>query len=527
MTMRCLLVTIVGGLFASWFAPAMAQPSGQALLDSKCGSCHTRTDAGLERIKDSRRTPEGWDMTIVRMMIVHGVKVNGEERAALVKHLADNHGLAPQEAQDRRYLMERRTNMVEDQPDETLGAMCARCHSYGRFALQRRTEEDWLKLSHFHMGQYPTIEYQAMARDRNWWEIAKDDVPPLLASHYPLDSQAWTDWQTKQPVDLSGQWRLSGHQPGHGSYHGTMQIDKTGDDTYSLVTSMEYASGNNVNASGNAIVYTGYEFRASVNMDGASVRHVLALSEDGNGLTGRWFYEDNDAIGGELTAVRNQGAARVLSVHPGHLQAGETAIVAIHGTGLSGDVDLGGGIDVVETLSATADTVVVNASANEDIDVGPRDVTIGDTTLAAGLVIYDRVDSIQVEPASAIARVGGDGPLAAVPAQFDAVAFHNGSDGAPGTEDDIRIGVFPAQWSIDNSNEVAAALEDTRFAGTIDADKGIFMPANAGPNPKRPFSTNNAGDIMVKAMVNHGGEQLEGTAHLIVTVQRWVDPPLR
>ena len=54
-------------------------------------------------------------------------------------------------------------------------------------------------------------------------------------------------------------------------------------------------------------------------------------------------------------------------------------------------------------------------------------------------------------------------------------------------------------------------------------EDGIFMPAEAGPNPERPFQTNNAGDLTVT------GTALgkTATAHLIVTVQRWIDPPIR
>ena len=44
--------------------------------------------------------------------------------------------------------------------------LCARCHSYARVALQRRDAAEWLKLVHFHLGQYPTTEYQAGGRDR-------------------------------------------------------------------------------------------------------------------------------------------------------------------------------------------------------------------------------------------------------------------------------------------------------------------------------------------------------------------------
>ncbi len=57
----------------------------------------------------------------------------------------------------------------------------------------------------------------------------------------------------------------------------------------------------------------------------------------------------------------------------------------------------------------------------------------------------------------------------------------------------------------------------------MDPDTGIFMPGLAGPNPERKFTTNNAGELSVHART--AGKEGEGM--LIVTVQRYVDPPIR
>lgn len=508
---------------------AIAQDSaGAKLLESKCSACHARVEGGLQRIKDSRRTPEGWDMNLVRMMVVHGIKMTGEERAAMVKYLSDNYGLAPEETDGLRYILERRSNMVEPQPDDTLAAMCARCHSYARFALQRRTRDEWLKLMHFHLGQFPTAEYQAMARDRNWWEITSTEMPDVLAKYYPLETDAWTAWQSMTPADPSGEWRIAGHQPGLGGYHGTMTVTTDGDDQYAVKLDIRYQGGDSVSGSGRAIVYTGYEWRASIDIGGRTVLQVAALDKDAANLSGRWFYEDNDVIGADLAAVKSGSGSKIMAVQPGYLKVGQSAEISVHGTGLSGDMSLGDGVEIVEVKSADASTVVVTAMAAADAAVGARSVKVGDSEADGALTIYNAVDSVAVEPAQAIARVGDTGgPLAPVPAQFDAVAYLNGPDGAAGTDDDIRIGVMPARWSVANNGEVAAQMQDTSFSGSIDAASGLFMPAGAGPNPDRTFSTNNAGDLMVNASVMDDGKAVEGSAHLIVTVQRWNDPPIR
>ncbi|MCX7644603.1 MAG: quinohemoprotein amine dehydrogenase subunit alpha, partial [Rhodobacteraceae bacterium] len=190
--------------------------------------------------------------------------------------------------------------------------------------------------------------------------------------------------------------------------------------------------------------------------------------------------------------------------------------VQVVGTGLEGLAAEG-----AELAGAT-----VNASGAAATLTAQGD---GVVTLSAGgasgrVAVYSAVDRVTVEPAFAIARVGGGSDIGpdAVPIDFAAVGWWNGPDGQPGTDDDIRVGEVPATWTTGNHNEVAAAMEDARFAGAID-ETGLFTPAVAGPNPERPFSTNNAGDLKISA------EALgrTGEAQLIVTVQRFIDPPIR
>lgn len=508
--------------------PAATAASPEELLEIKCSACHAKTGDGLERIKDSRRTPEGWDMTLVRMALIHDVSYGEGERAALVKHLADTRGLAPAETAPWRYILERQPGVVEQPENDTIAGMCARCHSYARVALQRRTEQDWLKLSHFHLGQFPTTEYQAGGRDRNWWEIAANDMPPLLAEHYPLETEDWADWKAREDPDLSGQWRIAGHAAGKGPYEGTMRVTARADkeDLYDIDMSVNYADGASSSGSGSAILYTGYEWRGRVEIGGPTIHQVFAVDADGDSMSGRWFDESNDVDGGRLQAVRAGPA--IVAVIPEHLRAGETGEIVIHGVDLDGEVDLGPGVEVLETVSSTADRITVRAAAGADASVGRRDVAVGEAQAPGGLTVYQAVDSVRVEPASTIARVGGGGgPLERVPAQFDAIAYANGPDGEAGTDDDVRIGWWPAKWSVEPATEVAARQEDTRHAGAMNAESGLFIPARAGLNPVRPYRTNNVGDLTVRAMVEDNGSEVSGTAHLVVTVQRWNDPPIR
>ncbi|MNN87904.1 hypothetical protein D3C81_2055200 [compost metagenome] len=85
---------------------------------------------------------------------------------------------------------------------------------------------------------------------------------------------------------------------------------------------------------------------------------------------------------------------------------------------------------------------------------------------------------------------------------------------------------MPASWSVANLSDYASTMQDTRFAGTLEAN-GLFVPGDAGPNPQRKFNTNNAGDLKVTAVVDDDGHKVEASRPLVVTVQRWNDPPIR
>lgn len=528
---RPALLALAAGLATPLLAgPVLAAPTGEALVNGKCVTCHAATGENQwNRISDSRRTPEGWDMTVARMSFAHGVKLSADERGTVVKYLADRYGLAPDETAAHRYIVDRTPSVVEHAENKLIGDTCARCHSYGRIAVQRRTEADWRKLVHFHVGQFPAIEIQAGGRDRNWFEIATGEAAAALGKQYGFESASWTKWQARKPVDASGTWRLVGHRPGVGAYEGNATVKRTGDDRYSVDMVLRYENGAVENAKGSAVVYTGHEWRATLKQGGHEVHHVMSLGTSGTELAGRWFEADNDAVGGTLRAVRaGKGAASaVLSVQPAMVRAGERSRLVINGVGLAGEVDLGPGVKVAKVVERSAERVVVEAEVAQDVADGTRAVKVGSASEADALKLYRRIDYVKVVPEHPMARVGGGGgPIPKVPAQLEAIAWAAGPDGKPGTADDIRLGTVPAAWSVDNLNKVAAEMQDTKYAGHIEQN-GLFVPNVAGPNPERKYKTNNAGELKVTATVKDGERTVAASAPLIVTVQRFNDPPIR
>lgn len=516
-TLQC-MIGVVAATVAWLGGPAWAgdQEAAQSILETKCGKCHDKLpDGKLVRIGEIRATPEGWALTLRRMREWHHIELSAEDGAVLVKYLADAQGLAPEETTPFRSVIERRPGAVEGGQDADLTVFCARCHTYARFGLQHRDTADWLKLVHTHVGQFPTLEYQDGSRGREWWKEATTTIVTRLGQVQPFTTAAWTAWQAHKPADLAGRWRVVGHRPGRGDYSGSLTVKKSGGDRYEASYHLTYADGAAIDGKGKSIVYTGYEWRGSVTLGKEEVNEVYQVAADGNSLSGRWFLEDDDAIGGDLTAVRD-GTPTVLALQPASLMAGQSAKVTIIGSGLKGAVDLGPGIKVEKVVSATTDAVTVLATAARDAADGVRPATVGEARLAGGLTVYRKIDKLVVEPAYTIARTGGDGgPIAKVPAQFEAVAYAG----------DMRIGVVPAKWSTAPFDATAAATRDQAYAGSI-SNGGLFQPAVAGPVKAR-HGANNAGNLTVKATLGDGAAKLEATAHLIVTVQRWNDASVR
>lgn len=503
--------------FSTTLSVAHAQSAdGQELLKQNCQGCHQPKGETLSRIGQQRKTPEGWLMTIARMQIMHGLQISAEDRSALVKHLGDTQGLAPEEADNWRYAMERRLNTIEEF-ENPLDEMCARCHSGGRVALQRRTAEEWEHLVHFHLGQWPSLEYQALARDRAWMSIALEEVVPKLAEDFPLQTKAWSDWQVAKPSaeSLVGSWSFSGHMPAEGHVHGVMNVEGGEEDFLKISVDGEFLSGEPFKGSGSAILYNGYEWRGSVTVGDTKMRQVFAAI-DGE-MRGRMFETEHDERGLDILAVK-EGQPTILDVQPGYVEAGGEAELLIVGTDLSGQPDFGPGVEILEVVDKSAEAVRVRVKVAPDASVGVRGVAFGEAE-GGDLAVFETIDEVRVVPNYAIARVGG-GSTPKVQGRFEAEAW-----GKSATGEAFRIGFVPAEWKVEPFNEQAAEDEDVKFAGKMQ-ENGVFVPAGAGPNPERRMSTNNAGNLKVIATVEDDGKELQGEGQLIVTVQRWNNPPL-
>ncbi|HVW68770.1 MAG TPA: quinohemoprotein amine dehydrogenase subunit alpha [Steroidobacteraceae bacterium] len=497
-----------------------AANDGAAAVRNDCSGCHRETSPGhFDRISDIRKTPEGWAMTLFRMHQVHGLALDPAERDRVLRYLSDVGGLAPEEAAAGRFALERRPDAQDLKLDDDMQAMCGRCHSLARVALQRRDADEWLKLAHTHVGQWPSLEYQEGGRDRFWWQSATTEYPKKLAALFPLDTPAWRAWSRHPHPNLAGRWIVFGHTPGHGDYHGIAVITKKGADEYTATYTLTYADGAKFDGTSKSVVYTGYEWRGSATLGGADVREVFAAAEDGSEIKGRWFQTEHSESGGNWTATRVEGAPKIIAVSPRAARVGTSQQVALIGRGLQGDVNFGAGTHTT-VVSRAPDALIVNVTVDGDASQGLRDVTVGKLKASGGAAIYRSIDRITVEPAFAIARLGG-GRIAPVTAQFEAVGYLD----SPAGGGPISLGALPATWTVAPHDAQAERAQDVKFAGSID-QTGRFLPAGAGPNPAREFSGNNVGDLSVVATVKDAAHDVQAKSHLVVTVQRWNTPPI-
>lgn len=519
-----------------YFVGSSAALADQELLNRYCLGCHTPSDAGLSRISEQRKTPEGWEMTISRMQLMHGLVIADEDgrsaaeiKAALVKHLADTQGLAPSEALPARYLPERLPAVQEaGLYPEHIQITCGRCHSSGRHALQRRSAEEWEKSVHFHIGQYPSIEYSLYGRDREWLDITLNEITPEIAADYPLQSQAWDEWQATAKQSLSGSWQLAGEMPGKGRFVGTMSVTQDGDDRYFANFTGQFDNGERFSSRGQSIVYTGYEWRGKFTIDGVDYLQVLAADESFNQMQGRMFQNEHNELGVVLTAQRDSGQPLLTAVWPQQLKTGSTTTLTLHGANLSGSVVLPAGVELLAVERDSASEWRAQVEVAADARVGQFAISRGAAQLNDAVALYRQLDAVTVLPDYSVARIGGNGGSRnKMYGAFTAYGVDYGADRTAGTADDIALGSLPASWRVEPWDETAAHDQDVKFAGTMDAVTGIFTPADAGPNPERKQSTNNVGNLKVVAAVSDGSQTVEGDAHMIVTVQRWNNPPLR
>lgn len=511
-----------------------------------CGACHAADAKGcLSRISYRRTTPEGWQETVKRMATLNGAPIEPAQAREVVRYLANELGLAPEEARPAAFEVERR--LIEfSYSDKDTERTCSACHSIGRPMLQRRTGEEWELLVAMHRGYYPLVDFQAFRNPAPPpSEPGPDGKPPdrrhpmekavaHLKAAYPLRTPEWSAWSaTRRTPRLAGRWALRANQIGHAPVFGEVKISAKGesDDEFTTETSYVPAGGGPaIVRRGQSLVYTGFQWRgkSSAGQEGDSLREVMFVERDGQKISGRWFTGAYDETGLDVTLQRISSEPLVLGVVPQALRAGANASVRVYGVNLdrgltAKDVDFGPGVRVTRVATAEGG-LLADLEVSAEAPEGARDVFVAGASAPGAAVVFRTIDELKVTPQAGLARLGGI-RFPKRPEQFEARAWSNGPDGKPGTKDDLDLGPVKVAWSIEEFTAVFGD-DDKAWAGQIDPG-GLFTPAEDGPNPKRPGNRNNVGDLWVVATLPADSPlkpktSLRARAHLIVTVPLYI-----
>ena len=529
----------------------------QAVIAS-CVRCHVRdsTTGLMERLSYLRKTPEGWEISMRRMVALQNVRVDAATARAIVKYLSNAQGLAPAEARPARFESERRAIDHKYAADTKTEQTCRACHSLGRVLSQRRTKDEWELLLATHRAYYPLVDFQAFRRGGPPPPDSAGAPHPMevavthLSKVFPLRTPDWAAWSaTMRPARIEGEWVLSGTEPGRGPFSGRVTITKSpnADDEFTTRATYRYARGaKSVTREGRAVVYTGFQWRGRSSEAGTPAdsawREVMFIEQGWQEISGRWFKGGYDEFGMDVSLTRLAASPVIAAVYPRALRAGvRDQQVTIVGANFPRDaqssvVDFGPGVRVDQVVRADADSVVVRVTVDAKAPVGARDLFVAGASLKGAAVVFDKVSRIKVTPLAGMARIGG----IAFPKQyqqFEAIAFHNGADNKPDTEDDVEIGPVDVSWSLEEYG-VTYDDDDIKFVGRID-QRGLFTPNADGPNPQRSGQRNNIGDVWVVATYQdaengttngnasgsaNGARPLKARGHLLVTVPlylRW------
>jgi quinohemoprotein amine dehydrogenase len=552
-------------------------PIDDQVTIAKCGGCHRRSETGMmRRLSYIRTTPEVWEQAIKRMVRLHGVMLSREEASHIVRYLSENNGLAPEEAKPIFWEAEHR--LFRDQEDpalvpEPMQHVCNYCHTIGRVLGQRRTREDYEKLANTHVALFPYTDIMVFRPTPS--PVSVDEIPvtainvgtfesvlnfptapepvdgkaPIdaaldyLADKQPLITPQWSAWKAvMRPPKLAGTWLISGYQKGKGRVFGEMVVEAgaSAEDFTTRVTLQYASSGQEVKRSGKGVVYTGYSWRGRTKVEGAAssdpsfspaeMKEALFVERDGSSMQGRWFWGGYDEFGIDVHLTLMGTGIVLHGTDKFSVQSPSTGELRVFGanlpTGLRpADFDLGPGIKVTSIAESKSTQALLAIEVAPGVAPGMHDVALRGATAVKAFAVYDRVSYIKVMPDASFARLGGT--IAAKQyAQFEAMAFANGPDGQPGTDDDLPLGPVTANWSLEEFFS-GPNDDDVKFVGKIN-DEGLFTPSFEGPNPERKkqynnFGTDNYGDVWVGASYNTGnGPPLKAKSFLVVTVPLYI-----
>lgn len=539
--------------------PATAEPGipvTNQLVIQKCGACHTRDKNGdMLRLSWERGTPEAWEEAIKRMVRLRGVKLTPDDARAILKYLATDHGLAPEEAKPIMYYAEHRVQDETNIPNDDVRGACANCHALARPLSWRRTAQDWKYLANLHVALYPQADeafrlglhaggFDEGARHRDPGAPLPVDIAlEYLSKTAPLETPEWAAWRARMRAPkLAGKWMVSAYAPGRGTFIGDMEVapvSGSDDEVTTRVTLTSVKDGTTISRTGHSLIYAGYAWRGRSKGTSAAdatpgnlqseAREVMWVSPDQNTAEGRWFWGEYQELGFDVKMQRASLDPTLLGTDVTMLKTGSKATrVRLIGESLPAevsapDLDFGTGVTVKRIVSHTPGEIVAEVDTAANAVPGKRDIAFHRSVLQSAIAVYDRIDYVKVTPDTALAHLGSDVHPKGYQ-QFEAIAYQRGADGKPHTADDVELGPIDVNWSVEEFYS-SYGDDDKEFVGSL-SSTGLFTPSSDGPNPQRKFSRNNYGNVWVVATAkdekDKDGRPLAGKSYLVVTVPTYI-----
>ncbi|NTU60104.1 MAG: hypothetical protein HGA98_03490 [Deltaproteobacteria bacterium] len=512
--MRRLLATTLGLALLAGAGAAQAFTK-DSLVWKKCADCHAPTaDGKIPRVEEIRTTPEEWWVIVDRMKRLYGMTLEKGEMDALLKELCATQLLTPEEQQKVAYLSLQHNSQRLEQPkgadEEHLFRNCVRCHSVGKVFSYRMTPDAWKKVRDFHHYVTPTVHLQ-MREVR--WRTEADKALAYLGKNYAY-GKAW-----QAPAgDLAGSWHIVGREPGKGTYRGDATLATSGNGDYTLKGTLTYADGTTEDFGGEAVLYGGVALRTRTRHNGFDTRGAFSLV-DGQ-LKGEHHFPAPHFRTSGSTWIRKDGPARVASVWPSYLLAGEKTTLTVEGLKLpdakpADVVFAGGAVKVLGVKRVDADTLEIQAQSSAK---GLGRATLKVAGLDAGTVnLAPAVDFITVTPGMGRARLSAGPNYPPEGVQFEAVACAKGAKG----KGDVVLGPVAATFSL-AEEKTRKDDDDLQWVGGIGADGNYIPIGDYAPLASRKYHAEASGFVKVLAQYKKGSKTYKAEAKLAVTMPDFI-----
>ena len=273
-------------------------------------------------------------------------------------------------------------------------------------------------------------------------------------------------------------------------------------------------------------IYTGYMLRSHYKQNDHKINGFYNVTSE-NLIKGDWSYKEDLGISGEETYYKVQTKKpEIIHSEPRAWRKGSVNKVTFYGMNLNKlkekDLNLPEGVELTKLTAVSDEQLTAEVKVDKKAESNMFMINGDQAAVHGKFTVYDQADYLKIEPSYGVSRMGGAGPMDKMSIQYVAYAYSKGKDGKKETEDDLKLGPVPAEWSLLPYPEGAEGRDDRPYIGKIAAD-GLYTPSVEGVNEEREFVQENVGSATVAAKAKVDGKELTVKSHHITTVPDYVN----